>query len=104
MNRLLLIASMLLLTASFVMAKSSNTAGSQTSSTALTAAKQETIQGCLSSRNGGYTLTDTLGNVWQLEGNTNQLKNNDTGHTVAVTGKGNTAAAVTGNTKKIYRC
>ncbi len=98
MRRLLPITSLLLLTVAFAMAKSSNTTNSQISQ-ASTNAKQMTIQGCLSSTNGGYALTDSLGNVWTLEGSSNQLKN-DVGHTVAITGRGGDAAVLIGNSRK----
>ncbi len=95
MRRLLAITAVPLLTVAFAMAKSNNTTNSQMSPTAT----QTTIQGCLSSANGGYAVTDSQGNVWTLEGNTGQLKT-DVGHTVALTGRGNNAAALTGNSQK----
>jgi hypothetical protein len=98
MNRLLLITSMLLLTIAFAMAKSSNTTNSQMSTAVAANAMQKTVQGCLSDANGDYTLTDSSGTIWQLEGSTDQLKN-DVGHTVAITGRGNNAAVLTGNSK-----
>lgn len=97
MNRLLPITSMLLLTVAFAMAKSSNMTNSQMSPAAANA-NQRSVQGCLSGTKGDYTLTDSLGNIWQLEGNTGQLKN-DVGDTVALTGTGNNAAVLTGNSK-----
>ncbi len=97
MNRLLPITAMLLLTVAFAMAKSSTTA-SHMSTVAATNTNQRTVQGCLSGAKGNYTLTDSVGNIWQLEGDTGQLKN-DVGNTVALTGMGNNAAALTGNSK-----
>ena len=93
MRSLLGIASVLLLTVAFAVAKSSNPTNSQT---ALTNAKQMTIEGCLSHSNGAYALTDSQGNVWTLEGSPDQLKNN-LGHTVAITGRGGDAAFLIGN-------
>ena len=98
MSRILTIASMLLLTFAFAMAKSSNTTSSQIPGTQVSA-KQMTIQGCLSGANGDFTLTDSSGRTWQLEGSKGRLRNN-VGHAVAITGRGNNAAALTGNSSK----
>jgi hypothetical protein len=99
MRKLLTITSVLLLTIAFAMAKGSNTSNSQMSPEASPIARTMTIQGCLSSANSGYALTDSQGNVWTLEGSTGQLKN-DVGHTVALTGRGGDAAFLTGNGEK----
>jgi hypothetical protein len=99
MRKLLAIISVLLLTAALAMARSSNTTNSQMSTAAPANAKQMTIQGCLSSSNGGYALTDSQGNLWTLEGSKDQLKGN-VGHTVAITGQGGDAAFLIGNPEK----
>jgi hypothetical protein len=99
MSRILPLTSMLLLTVAFAMAKSSNTTNSQISKAVSANAKQETIQGCLAGADGNYTLTDSQGRIWQLEGSTDQLKGG-VGHTVAITGRGNNGAVVTGNSKE----
>ena len=98
MKRLLAITAMLLLTVAFTMAKSGTTTSSPISSVAPVKAEERAVQGCLSGGSGNYTLTDSLGNLWQLEGSTDQLKG-DVGHTVAITGIGGNAAAMTGNSK-----
>jgi hypothetical protein len=96
MRRLLLIASMLLLTVAFVSAQSSDITNSQTSLPAPANAKQDAVQGCLFATGGIYNVPDSSGGLWQLLGSPNQLKN-DVGHTVAMTGTGSNAAVLTGN-------
>lgn len=53
----------------------SATSGGQTGSDAQSSAMSgsETIQGCLMGSSGSYTLTDSSGNQYQLEGNTAKL-------------------------------
>ena len=97
MKRLLAITAMLLLTVAFAMAKNGITT-SPLISPAAPAAKGRTVRGCLSGTNGNYTLTDSVGRIWQLEGSTDQL-NGEVGHTVAITGRGGNAAVMTGNSK-----
>lgn len=81
MKKILLIASMLLLAVAFASAQS----GNMTDSTSSTAASGTTVQGCLGGSDGNYTLTDSSGKTWQLQGDSDKLKAH-VGHTVAVTG------------------
>jgi hypothetical protein len=83
MRKVLLIASMVLLAVTFAVAQSSTTSTSSTASPAN--ATDWTIQGCLSGSSGNYTLTNASGVTWQLQGNTDQLKD-QVGHTVAING------------------
>jgi len=55
---------------------------------------QTTVEGCLSSSNGNYSLTDKAGNTYQLSGDSAQLSHH-VGHEVQVTG---TLASTTGST------
>lgn len=66
---------------------------SQSGSThATSSASTTTVEGCLSSNNGSYTLTDSHGNNIALTGDTSMLSEH-VGHTIKVTGT--TAAAST---------
>ena len=97
MRRLLPLSLLLLLAVAFAAAKTSNTTTNPQTPMATSASTQQgTLQGCLSSAGNEYTLTDSSGTTWQLEGNTDQLKPY-VGHTVALTGNGNNAAVMTGN-------
>lgn len=98
MSKLLPITSILLLTVAFALAKSSSTTSSQVSPAAQANAKERTVRGCLSGTNSNYTLTDSSGRVWQLEGSADQLKS-EIGHTVAITGRGTNAAVMAGNSR-----
>jgi hypothetical protein len=51
-----------------------------------------TVEGCLSSNNGNYTLTDSHGNNLQLTGDTSKLSEH-VGHTVKITGTMTSASA-----------
>ena len=93
------VVSVLLLTAVLAMAKSSRVNHSQIAKVASANAAQKSLNGCLSYADGTYSLTDSLGRTWQLEGNTEQLKN-EVGHTVALTGTGTNAAVLTGNSRE----
>jgi hypothetical protein len=48
-------------------------------------AGQATVEGCLQSSNGNYTLTADSGSVYQLTGDTSKL-NEHVGHEVRITG------------------
>src|SRR5215471_10521404 len=53
-----------------------------------------TVEGCLAGADGSYTLTATDGTIYQLTGNTAELKDH-VGHEVQITGKtsGSSAAS-----------
>jgi hypothetical protein len=59
-------------------------------------AGQTTVQGCLSSSDGNYMLTDKSGNSFQLTGDTAKLSEH-VGHEVKVTGTLNSASASSGS-------
>jgi hypothetical protein len=58
---------------------------SQTKEPAATAGTAHTIEGCITSVAGGYTLTDNSGKTYQLSGDTSKLAN-EVGHDVKATG------------------
>jgi hypothetical protein len=81
MKRLLLLGSILLLSAVFALAQY----GSQPSGTASSDLSMTTIQGCLAGSTGSYSLTDKSGTTYQLTGDTAKLQAH-VGHTISVTG------------------
>ena len=52
---------------------------------------ETTVQGCLSSSNGNYTLTDSSGKSFQLTGDTAKLSEH-IGHEVKITGTASSAS------------
>lgn len=93
MKRILLLSSILLLSAVWAVAQydnqsSTSSQSSQTSSTA----SETTIQGCLSGANGNLSLTDKSGTTYQLTGDTAKLEKH-VGHTVELTGTEVTSSA-----------
>jgi hypothetical protein len=58
---------------------------SQSGSTHATGSASTTVEGCLSSNNGNYTLTDSHGNNIALTGDTSKLSEH-VGHTIKITG------------------
>jgi len=77
MKRLLLLSSILLLSAVCAVAQYDPPSQDDASKT--------TIQGCLAGSNGNYTLTDKSGTTYQLTGATAKLQAH-VGHTISVTG------------------
>jgi hypothetical protein len=51
-----------------------------------------TVQGCLQSSNGTYTLTDDSGKMYTLQGDTSKLAEH-VGHEIQVTGAASTASS-----------
>src|SRR6202166_3905108 len=109
MRKLLLLLSVLLLGACWAVAQdstsqqnshSSDTSASSASSgqTGSAAAGSATsVQGCLSSSSGNYTLSDKNGNTYQLTGDTAKLSEH-VGHEVKVTGTSSSASTTGGGT------
>jgi len=83
MKRILLLSSILLLSAMWAIAQSS----SQPITTSPSSSDQGnmTVEGCLSGSVGNYSLTDKSGTTYQLTGDTARLENH-VGHTIQVTG------------------
>jgi hypothetical protein len=72
----------------------SQTSPSQTETS--NSGSQTTVQGCLSSSDGNYTLTDKSGNSFQLSGDVAKLTEH-VGHEVKITGTLNSASASSGS-------
>jgi hypothetical protein len=94
MRHLFLLLSVLLLSVSWVAAQNSSPSQKESSHTA--AGTQSTVEGCLSSSAGKYTLTDSKGTSYELTGDTSKLAEH-VGHEIKVTGTTGTAAASSGS-------
>ncbi len=96
MTKTLLLALSLLVSAAWVQAQSHYppTGSSQTGSSA---SGQTTVQGCLQSSNGGYTLNDDTGITYQLQGDTSKLSGH-VGHEVQIIGSITSASATSNPT------
>ena len=110
MRKLSLLTLTLLLLSAWVVAQDSSQAGSSASAQSSSNGSQTTIEGCLSSSGGNYTLTDNSGKSYQLGDNTSkfsehvghqvQIKGTETGATAsASTPSGATASANTGSSE-----
>jgi len=88
--RYLLLLSVLLLGTCWAAAQNSPSQGGSSPST--NSGSSTTVEGCLSSNNGNYTLTDSHGNNFQLTGDTSKLSEH-VGHTVKITGAMSSASA-----------
>ena len=82
MRRIILLSSILLLSAAWAVAQYSSSSDNETSTTS----KEMAVDGCLDGAIGSYTLTDFSGASYRLTGSTEQLKSH-VGETVQVTGK-----------------
>lgn len=82
MRRIILLASMLLLSAVWTVAQYGSSSDSKTNTTS----REMAVQGCLAGTVGRYTLTDFAGVSYQLTGNAEQLKSH-VGETVLLTGE-----------------
>lgn len=90
MKKILLLSSILLLSAVWAVAQyDSQSSGSQSSSSDMS---KTTIQGCLSGSAGNYTLTDQSGTAYQLTGDTAKLSKH-VGHEIQITGSSSTSSA-----------
>ncbi len=90
MRKLMLLTSIVLLSAAWVVAQQtygSQSSGhsSQSSSGMSKAGNHTEVEGCLSGSQGNYTLTDKSGNKYELTGNTSKLSEH-VGHEIQVTG------------------
>ncbi|HXM61700.1 MAG TPA: hypothetical protein VN950_12665 [Terriglobales bacterium] len=88
--RYLLILSVLLFGTCWAAAQNNPSQGG--SSQANSSGSSTTVEGCLSSNNGNYTLTDSKGNNIALTGDTSKLSEH-VGHTVKITGTMSTSAS-----------
>jgi hypothetical protein len=80
MHKTLILASLFLLSAAWLQAQPANPSSDKS------AASDTTIEGCLQSANGHYTLTEKNGTVHRLSGYANKLSHH-VGHEVKITGK-----------------
>jgi hypothetical protein len=89
MSKTLMLAAVLLLSATWLQAQQDQGAG-QTNSPS-----SNTVEGCLQGSNGNYTLTDSAGTTYQLAGDTSKLTEH-VGHEVEI--KGSTSPSSSAST------
>src|SRR5438270_3324327 len=99
MRKVLLLASVLLMGATWAIAQdntsqpsTSSGTSSQTASASANAGGETTVKGCLSGSNGSYTIRDKNGNTYQLTGDTAKLSEH-VGHEVKVMGTTSSGSA-----------
>lgn len=101
MKRILLLSSILMLSAVWAMAQygsQPSTSGQATTDTTTqsshssTDAGSTTLQGCLGGSDGNYSLTDKTGTKYQLSGDTSKMTAH-VGHTVQVMGTSGSGAS-----------
>jgi hypothetical protein len=102
MPKMWTLALVLLISAAWLQAQESPSGSSQSGSSQTAAgqtgsagARQASVEGCLQGSNGNFTLTDSSGTTYQLEGNTSKLSEH-VGHEVQVTGTPSKSSAGTG--------
>jgi hypothetical protein len=86
MKKILLLGSILLLSAVWAVAQYDSQSSSESSGAS------KTVEGCLAGSNGSFTLTDKSGTAYQLTGDTAKLDKH-VGHTIQVTGTSTTSSA-----------
>ena len=84
-KKIYLLAATMLLSAIWLVAQSSTQSNPQ-SSTSSGSSDQTTIQGCLSGSSGNFTVTDSSGNSYKLQGDTSKLSDH-VGQEVKISGK-----------------
>jgi uncharacterized protein DUF5818 len=101
MSKTLMFAAVLLLSAAWLQAQqypqsgSSPSGGTQTSSgQGHESSGKTTVEGCLQGSDGNFTLTDSSGATYQLQGDTSKLSEH-VGHEVQI--KGTTSGAAAGS-------
>ena len=85
MTKILLLAIALVCSAAWLQAQDQYGSQSGSSQTGTASSGKTTVQGCLQSSNGTYTLTDKSGTTYQLQGDTSKLSAH-VGHEVKITG------------------
>jgi pectate lyase len=73
MSKVLLLAAFLLLSATWVVAQQSSTAGSQNSQSGMSSGNESSIEGCLNGSAGNFTLISSTGITYQLTGASDDL-------------------------------
>jgi hypothetical protein len=100
MQRILTLAFVLLCSAAWLQAQQTTPQGSYPGSDQTQATSSQTsVEGCLQGSNGTFTLTDSSGMTYQLEGDASMLSKH-VGHEVRVTGSvsGSGTASSAGST------
>ena len=92
MTKILLLAIALVGSAAWLQAQDQYGSQSSSSQTAAASAGKTTVQGCLQSSNGAYTLTDKSGTTYQLQGDASKLSAH-VGHEVKITGTTSSSSA-----------
>jgi len=91
MTKTVMLALALLLSAAWLQAQQyPQTGSSQSGNTS--SGQASTIQGCLQSSNGNFTLTDDAGTTYQVQGDTSKLTEH-VGHEVQITGTTSSSAS-----------
>lgn len=93
-KKIYLLAATMLLSAIWLVAQSSTQSNPQ-SSTSSGSSDQTMIQGCLSGSGGNFTVTDSSGNSYKLQGDTSKLSDH-VGQEVKISGKDLGSAASSG--------
>jgi hypothetical protein len=93
MPKMLLLAATLLFATAWLQAQDPSSQDSKPSSAQNGATtSQTTVEGCLQGSNGSFTLTDSSGTTYQLEGDAAKLSKH-VGHEVQITGSSSAAGA-----------
>src|SRR5437867_11463104 len=79
MRKMFSLTAALLLSSACMFGQAAAQAGSSDSSKANSNANEVTIEGCLSGSAGNYTLTDSSGMSYQLQGETSKLSDQEIG-------------------------
>ena len=94
MRKMFSLTAALLLSSACMFGQAAAQAGSSDSSKANSNANEVTIEGCLSGSAGNYTLTDSSGMSYQLQGETSKLSD-QVGHQVQIKGTKTASASAT---------
>ena len=73
MKKIFSLVAAFLLSTAWVVAQDAEQAGSSTTTQMASSASEMTIEGCLAGSAGSFTLTDTAGKSYQLQGDTSKL-------------------------------
>lgn len=94
MTKIWTLAGLLLLSAAWVQAQNDPHAGTNPSDKPMSA-HASTVEGCLQGSAGSFTLTDSSGTTYQIQGGTSTLAEH-LGHEVLITGTTSTSSSDTG--------
>lgn len=93
MSKTLMLALALLCSTAWLAAQTQYPSSSQTgSSQSTTSSGQTSIEGCLQGSNGSFTLTDSSGTTYQVQGDTSTLSKH-VGHEVRLTGSASASSS-----------